>query len=206
MAELSPVGTASLTTSRIEALSDGIFGTLFVVLVFELRVEDVVGAVSVRGALLKMAPKLVAYAISFAVLGVLWIGHSNQFAVIRRSDRGFLWLNLAFLSSVAFVPFAAALLGTHGLHPVAIVFYGALGAITGLLLGAIWTHAVTGHRLVDKGLDQNLVVAVRRRIKIGPVAYAFAILLAFVRPEISIAIFALVPVLYTLAPTFIGRL
>jgi len=39
-------------------------------------------------------PNYIAYAFSFIVLGVYWIGHHNQFHYIKRSDRVFLWVNI----------------------------------------------------------------------------------------------------------------
>ena len=58
------------------------------------------------------------YAISFIVLAIFWIAHHILFHYVRHVDRRLLWINMAFLLLVTFVPFSTDLLGDHGhLHP-----------------------------------------------------------------------------------------
>ena len=102
-----------LETDRLETLADGVFAIAMTILVFEITVPDLAtGELDQLGSkLLALWPKLLAYVISFIVLGIFWIGHHNQFAFIRRANRTFLWLNIVFLMLIAFIPFSAALLG-----------------------------------------------------------------------------------------------
>jgi uncharacterized membrane protein len=48
-------------------------------------------------------------------LRVLWVG--QQFHFIRKADRWLLWVNIAFLLLVSFVPFTTALLGEYPSTP-----------------------------------------------------------------------------------------
>ena len=98
-------------------------------------------------------PNYVAYAFSFIVLGVYWIGHHNQFHYIKRSDRVFLWVNILFLLTIGFVPFSTSLLGLYPFSPTAVRVYGANLAATGLALYAVWWYATSQYRLVEKDLD-----------------------------------------------------
>jgi uncharacterized membrane protein len=87
--------------------------------------------------LLEMIPKLFSYLISFAVVGIYWVGHHNLFRFITRADRVLLWLNNLFLLCVGFIPFPAALLGSYGTRRVAVVVYGTSLILTGLTLAMI---------------------------------------------------------------------
>src|SRR5215472_5717262 len=102
--------------------------------------------------LIEMTPKLFSYVISFAVVGIYWVGHHNLFHFIIRADRTLLWLNNLFLLCVGFIPFPAALLGAYGTRRVAIIVYGMSLVFTGVTLVLIWLYATRNRRLVDHEL------------------------------------------------------
>src|SRR6516165_7656281 len=102
-----------MPTSRIEAFSDGVFAIIITLLVLEIRVPQVQGkdvSAALAHSLLAMAPKFLAYIISFVLVCVWWVAHHNLFHVLKRSDRGLLWLNSLFLLWLAFKAFSTALL------------------------------------------------------------------------------------------------
>jgi uncharacterized membrane protein len=75
--------------------------------VLELHVPVLPATVSSRDLMIGLWgswPKFAAYGGSFLILGVLWIGHHNQFHYIRRADRPFLWINICFLMCVGLMP------------------------------------------------------------------------------------------------------
>ena len=84
-----------MTKTRIEALTDGIFATVMTVLVLGLTVPAAnLSEPELASQIRAHWPNYIAYAFSFIVLGVYWIGHHNQFHYIKRSDRVFLWVNI----------------------------------------------------------------------------------------------------------------
>jgi len=107
--------------------------------------------------ILGLWPNYLAYAFSFVVLGVYWIGHHNQFHYIKQTDRVFLWVNILFLLTIGFVPFSTSLLGLYPFSPTAVRVYGANLTATGLALYAVWWYATSRHRLVEKDLDPHIV-------------------------------------------------
>lgn len=198
-------GSGGLSTNRLETLVDGVFAVVMTLLVLNLVVPReparLSGAALSRHLihdLLKLRFTLLSYAISFVVAGVYWVGHHNQFPLIRRSDRVLLWINILFLMCVACIPFSAALLAAYPGQRVAVVFYGSNLIVIGLALYAQWWYATSGHRLTDEHLDPLLVRRAARRILTGPVAYLLAIALSFIDPTVSLVIYALVPLLYIL--------
>ena len=190
-----------LTTSRIEAFTDGVFAIVITLLVLELKVPAIAGgrvAEELPHRLLDLWPTFLSYVISFVVVGVYWIGHHFMFHHIRRTDRALLWLNILFLLCVAFIPFPTALLGEYHSTQLAMVIYGATLIVTGLALFAIWWYATSGHRLVDPDIDSRYVHASTHRILTGPIVYALAVAVSFISVGASLILFALMPLLYIL--------
>ena len=189
---LSGILQAGLTKARIEALTDGIFATVMTVLVLGLTVPvpnlpESELASQIRGHW----PNYLAYAFSFIVLGVYWIGHLNQFHYIKQSDRVFLWVNILFLLTIGFVPFSTSLLGLYPFSPTAVRVYGANLAATGLALYAVWWYATSQHRLVEKDLDPHIVSLAKRRISVGPIVSLLGIGFSFLDTRISLVLYLL---------------
>jgi uncharacterized membrane protein len=70
------------------------------------------------------------------VILMYWMAHHSTFRVIRRYDRGLIWLNSLFLMCIAFLPFPTSLLGEYGNHQLAVVTYAGSLALARLLLVA----------------------------------------------------------------------
>jgi len=102
-----------------------------------------------------MWPKLATYALSFVMLGVLWIGHQYQMHYIRRVDRPLIWLNLIFLLAITFLPFSTALLGNCYREPLAVAIYGGTVMVAGTFLAPALRYALGN--LVVPDLHANVV-------------------------------------------------
>jgi uncharacterized membrane protein len=81
---------------RLEAFSDGVFAIAITVLVLEIPVPRVDQG-GLPDALLDQWPNYAAYAVSFAIVGIIWINHHAVFGYVERVDRGLLFLNLNLL-------------------------------------------------------------------------------------------------------------
>ena len=102
-------------TARVEAFSDGVFAVAITLLILEIKVPGYEGDLGAK--LLLQWPSYLAFVISFAFIGVMWINHHRLFTHIRKSDDMLLMLNLALMFSVCIVPFTTALLAAHIGHP-----------------------------------------------------------------------------------------
>ena len=108
--------SATGDTSRIEALSDGVFAVAMTLLIIDIRVPDLSsdpGFGRLARDVLSLWPHFVTYAVSFLIVGLYWVSHHLLFDLIRRTDRGLMWINLFFLLFVVVIPFSTALLGSH---------------------------------------------------------------------------------------------
>ena len=189
---ISGILQGGLTKARIEALTDGIFATVMTVLVLGLNLPQAgLSEPRIESEIVNLSPHILAYAFSFVVLGVYWIGHHNQFHYIKRTDRVFLWVNILFLLTIGFVPFSTSLLGLYPFSPTAVRIYGVNLAATGLALYFVWWYATRQHRLVEKDLDPHIVTLAQNRTLIGPVVSLIGIGFSFLDTRISLVLYLL---------------
>jgi hypothetical protein len=120
----------SMPKNRLEAFSDGVIAIVITLLVLEIHVppNPLVTNQEMLNAILKLAPHLVAYMISFLVCAVWWVAHHALIHDLRQVDTALLWANNLFLLGLAFLPFPTALLGQHPAQPIAAACYGVVGA------------------------------------------------------------------------------
>ena len=99
-----PTASSTISSSRLETFSDGVFAIAATLLILDVHA----GPGELGARLLHSWPSYVAYAVSFLTIGIIWINHHTVFTQIRRVDRLFLLINVAFLMVVAFIPFRPA--------------------------------------------------------------------------------------------------
>ena len=99
-------------TARVEAFSDGVFAIAITLLILDVHVPAP-GLGPLRTALARQWPTYIAFLISFAFIGIMWVNHHRLFNHIRRSDNTLMFLNLLLLLGVCVVPFPTALLAAH---------------------------------------------------------------------------------------------
>ena len=97
------------------AFTDGVFAIAITLLV--LALEMPANLATSAHALRDRSDDFFAYAISFAVLGSIWIDHHRFFTLVARFDGRLIALNLLYLALVALVPFSASCSGTTRATP-----------------------------------------------------------------------------------------
>lgn len=193
---------AGLKTNRIEAFSDGVFAIAITILVLTISIPNLSKQQVAQGQLLPtliaLWPKILSYIISFAIVGIFWIGHHIMFHYVKKTDRRLLWLNNIFLMIVSFIPVPAAILGLYPKNQVAIIAYGATLIAAGLVFYSMWRHAVTDFRLTHDHLDTKLAHKAGQLILFGPLMYFVAIFTSFWSPYLSLFLYFIVPLFYIL--------
>jgi uncharacterized membrane protein len=191
--------------SRVLAITDGVFAIITTLLVLDVHVPELSQGQSLNEALLEVRSSLTAFAISFVLAGMYWVGHRDLFALIRRTDRGLVWLNILYLLPLCLLPFGTKLLGRYGQEPRALRIYGLVLVGIALMRVVIWLYATNRQHLLWQRLDDR-----QRRaglaLAVAPgLAYLLAILVAGVAPVVSLAIYAGLPLLYFLSITVLRR-
>ena len=188
-----------MPTSRIEAFSDGVFAIIITLLVLEIHVPQVQGkdvSVALARSLLALAPKFLAYIISFLLVCVWWVAHHHLFQVLKRSDRGLLWLNSLFLLWLAFLPFPTALMGDYPGERIAVMSFGVVSTLAGISFTFMRYYAFYLAKLVDESIDRRLLNSAMLKSTLNPVLHSIAVLLAFVDTRLSIALYIILPLMF----------
>jgi uncharacterized membrane protein len=132
--------------ARVLALSDGVFAIIITLLVLEVHVPELTQGQSLNQALAEIQPSFTAFVISFILAGMYWVGHRDLFALIRRTDRGLVWLNILYLLPLCLLPFGAGMLGRYDTEPVALRTYGLLLVLIAVMRVVISITVLRGSR------------------------------------------------------------
>lgn len=196
-------------TGRLEAFSDGVFAVAITLLVLNIKIPGLdlpTGQLPDDKKLLRILavewPMLVAYATSFATIGVMWINHHRLFQHIKRIDTGLMLLNLLLLALIVFIPVPTALLAEYlprlDAHTAAIVYTGTY-VVTACCFNVLWRYASYHHRLLGKNIDAQGVAAISRQYVFGPVFYLVAFGLAWIN-TLAAALFCFLLALFFALP------
>ena len=77
--------------------------------------------------------RLFAFALSFVVIARFWVAHHALFGRIERQNHVLLWLNLAWLLTIVFLPLPTELIGVRGTGEA---------FVRGLYIGAVFACSV----------------------------------------------------------------
>ncbi|MGH7762710.1 MAG: TMEM175 family protein [Candidatus Dormibacteraceae bacterium] len=188
-----------MSTSRLEAFSDGVFAVAITLLVLQF-VDPGAQPGKLLPKLLGQWPLLATYAASFLTIGVIWVNHHTIFRGIRGVDRTIQFINLVLLLLVVLVPYPTQLLG-HYLNSgengsVAAAFYAVVMTAMSISFQVLVAYALTHPKLLRPEIKTGSLRAVIPRFGVGLLTYALAIGLAFVSAILVVALFAITAIYY----------
>jgi len=171
-----------LEFSRVVAFSDGVFAIAITLLVLGLEVPSHVS--DLGQALRDRADDLYAYALSFAVLGSLWLSHHRFYGSLARFDSRLIALNLVYLAFVALVPFTSDLLGDYSGSTSAVVIYALVMAAISIAFGIQIRYAFR-HGLVRSEVQPYARRFAGRASVVISGGFLISIAVAFVSVEVA---------------------
>lgn len=167
------------------------FAIAITLLVLEIKVPHSGASLGIE--LLNLWPSYLAYAISFIVLGAIWINHHAMFQHIVRVDQLFLLFNILFLMFAAFLPFPTAVLAQalHDGENVSLVtaFYGGTLVVIGVLVNIKWRYAAYKHRLLSDHTSAHEARRYGHRLLVGPISYSIATVIALIAPWLALVLY-----------------
>jgi uncharacterized membrane protein len=174
---------------RLEAFTDGVIAIVITIMVLELKVPSGSGFSSLAAGL----PVFLAYALSFANVGIFWNNHHHMLHATDRVNGTVLWANLLMLFWISLVPFAIRWMDEAHFSAVPTALYGVVLALTSISY-ILLERAI----IACNGPDSKLARAVGSDLKStgSLVVYALAIALAFVRPWIAIALYVAIAMMW----------
>ena len=183
----------SLRTSRMEALSDGIFAFASTLLVLDLAIPAVKSHVAQR--LIEQWPIYLAYVVSFATIGQAWLGHSVITEYLDRADSLLYRLNLVLLFFVSLLPFPTHMLAAYfsstTAERIAVTVYGLnLLAISGFT-SLLWHYAVAEHLVRQDKSDADLR-ALTSKLDPSLIFYVVVLGIGLVEPKVAVVLYLLI--------------
>src|SRR2546427_9122967 len=174
---------------RLEAFSDGVIAVIITIMVLELKAPHGTDL----GALAPIAPALLTYVLSFVYVGIYWNNHHHMLHAAQQIDGRVLWANLHLLFWLSLVPFTTGWVGECPRAAIPTAIYG------GVFLVAVVAWLLLQDALVRRNGQDSLLargVGRDRKVKLSGLAYASAILLAFVKVWIADALYVLVALIW----------
>ncbi len=182
---------SELEFGRVLAFSDGVFAIAITLLVLSMDIPTVpasgVKALPLPRELWNTRFQVLAFFISFAVVGQLWIYHHRTLANLRAFDRPLMALNLFVLCFVALLPVPTELLGEYGSQPWVVWPYAVCMAIVSLGMGAIFHYARHRNMLRDPPSTPAAVRNQRLRTIMPVSVFLASVPVAFVSPTAAVA-------------------
>jgi len=133
----------TLPAERLIAFSDGVMAVAITLLVLDLKLPENLTGDALQAALFSSEHAASCYALSFVVIGILWMAHHFQFSHIRRVDGVLLWLNLFYLMTIGLIPFSTSVMSGHG-SPLATMLYAIRreGTLKPLLVAGVFALSI----------------------------------------------------------------
>ena len=183
---------------RFEAFSDGVIAILITIMVLELHTPKG-GDWSDLGA---EVPVLLAYLLSFVMLGIYWNNHHHMLQAVSRISSGALWANLDLLFWLSLIPFVTAWMSENKFGQTPVAAYGIV-----LLAAGIAYFVLQGVLLRIEGPDSPLARAIGRDVKgkASVVIYVVGIGLSFVDRWLGLAAYVVVACLWLVPDRRVSR-
>ncbi|HLJ69593.1 MAG TPA: TMEM175 family protein [Chloroflexota bacterium] len=183
---------------RLTAFSDGVVAIIITIMVLELRVPHGDGL----GELRPVLPVFLSYVLSFVNIAIYWNNHHHLLFAAERVNGVILWANMHLLFWLSLVPFTTGWMGEHPSAHAPAAIYG-----TVLLAAAIAYWLLQRAIIAEHGPQSHLAAALGRDLKgnASPLIYIAAVGLAFLRPWIADALYALVALIWLIPDPRIER-
>jgi uncharacterized membrane protein len=174
---------------RLEAFSDGVIAIIITIMVLELKIPHGDSFASLQ----PLIPTFTGYVLSFIYVGIYWNNHHHMLHASQFINGGILWANLHLLFWLSLIPFVTAWMGENHFTAFPVLCYGVV-----LIMNAI-AYTILAQLLIKlHGRDSTLAKALGSdtKGKISIVIYLVAIAVANFNSWISLALYALVAVIW----------
>lgn len=164
-----------MSKQRLEAFTDGVIAVIITIMVLDMKVPQGADFTALRSGL----PVFLAYALSFANVGIFWNNHHHMLHATERINGMVLWANLLLLFWMSLVPFVIRWMDDTHFAPSPTAAYGVV-----LVLCSIAYLLLERAIIKCNGPNSKLARAVGKdtKGKISLLIYIIAIPLTHVRP------------------------
>ncbi|MBJ8350282.1 TMEM175 family protein [Streptococcus zalophi] len=160
-----------MTSSRLEAFSDGILAIVITVMVLGLKAPDTESL----NSLLETVPGLLAYVLSFIYVAIYWNNHHNLMISITRVNGIILWINNLWLFCVSLIPWSTDWVSRFYDKTLPVMVYGVVLFVTAISYFMLQNQIIkySDHsKIIKKIIGKDL------KGKVSTAIYIFSILIA----------------------------
>lgn len=182
--------SSEMKPARLEAFSDGVMAVIITIMVLELHVPPQNG----MAGLWSVAPRIGVYLLSFLMVGIYWINHHELIGRIKVVDYRILWSNLIFLFTLSLIPYSVDYLDEKFFDSFSTVLYGVVMVLCGTTF--FFLRRSVMRRQSQAGALRHADEAELWKHTASLCIYLVAIAVAFYRPWLSLAINALVTLVW----------
>ena len=191
-----------MNKGRVETFSDGVFAIAITLLV--LTIAQPSNYANLAHQLGERLPSLAAYAVSFLVIGIMWLNHHTVFTHLRVVDRGIFYWNLLLLMTIVFIPYPTEVFGEalrrgEGARTAA-VFYSVTMTINASMWACLWLYASIGRRRLSEQFPESQRFISTVLFVSGTAIYAVSIAIALVSPYACLAFHGALALYYAFDP------
>jgi uncharacterized membrane protein len=165
---------------RMILFSDAVFAIVITLMAIEIKLPD--AEMKFSAALLPIIakyvlPSLLAYAVSFIFIGVIWYQHLTIFSLVKDYDKGLVVRNLVLLFFIGLFPFCASIVTRAKGEMVAMFIY--LGIIMCCIISqySLYHYIVIKRPALRINTDLTLHLEELRKRKISLICFSGAALL-----------------------------
>lgn len=178
-----------MNKTRLEAFSDGVIAIIITIMVLELKVPHGESFADLQS----LIPTFMSYVMSFIFVGIYWNNHHHLLHAVQKVGGGVLWANLHLLFWLSVIPFVTAWMGENHFAPGPIALYGIV-LLACAIAFTILARVLVAHQGPDSALARALGKDFKGKVSLA--TYAVAVVLAFVMPWASLALYVLVAAMW----------
>jgi uncharacterized membrane protein len=179
--------------NRVTAFCDAVFSIAMTLLILEIDVpsSDVLNQNDFLSVLANRTPNFIGFLVSFMVIAIYWVSHLRIFSYVQHINEKLIWLNIALLLCVVFLPFSTAIYVGDFYGTAPFVFYCCNLIILGLL-NYFLVHYISKKERGFNGMTETVGKWLKFRSANAVLVWTLAALLAPFFPITARIIFVLI--------------
>lgn len=189
--------TFYIEPGRIQDWTDGIFAFSMTLLIVSVTIPDSSGKASeetLRLILSGMVPTFLTFIMSFVLIAIFWMVHHKQFQSIKRSNDTLLWINVALMLLIVFMPFTTDLVDDYSYLKISNFVFNLNMFLIGVMFYLQYTYSAS-HGLFDERISQDHINHYKRQNSVIAIISLVALVVGLFFPNYSTFVYLLIPFL-----------
>ena len=179
-----------MTSTRLEAFSDGVLAIIITIMVLEIKVPHGTTWASLQ----PLVPVFYSYVLSFLFIAIYWGNHHHLLHTVKQVSWRMIWANTHLLFWLSLIPFATGWMGENHFAQNTVILYAVILLFCGVaftILQLTIQKEHPGNPQMEEAFEK-----LKRKGFLSLLGYLASIPLAFVNTTISALIFLVVAIVW----------